>query len=361
MNRGTITGYLTRTFLTRVLSVLLALSALLQLLDLLDAASTVLERGLGAGGLLEYTALRLPLVIERVVPLAVLIGSLSTLWSFASTNEIVAMRSVGMTPYQIMGGLLPAAVAVALGHFILGDQIAPRAERTFLSWWAASTPPAEKADDDDDKPKPVWFRLGDHVVRIGSIAEDGKSFQSLEMVARDANGLATDLVSATRGDHGPDGWRIYDVSRTHLGDPIRMTHDDVLGWDMDLSPNNMIDLRKPTENISFQRLLRLVRGTWAGGESPAFYATRLHSTYAAPLASLVMLLLAAPVAHGMRRRGGAMGSLALGTAVGLCFLLISGILGAMGQAGTLPPLIAVWGPLVFFTAVGGAIMIHIEE
>lgn len=358
MNRSTITRYLTRTFLVRVLSVLLALSALLQLLDLLDAASTVLERGLGGGGLVYYTMIRLPMVVERVVPLAVLIGSLSTLWTFASTNEIVAMRSVGMTPYQIMGALLPAALVVAIGHFLLADQVAPRAERSFVTWWAATELPSEAKDD--DPVKPVWFRLGDDVVRIATIADDGRTIEGLEMVSRDAQGKATGLMSAARGEHGPDGWRLYDVVRTRIAEPPRVTHEDSTKWDVELSPGNMIDLRKPTENISFNRLLRIVRGSWAGGESPSFYATRLHSTYAAPLASLVMLLLAAPVAHGMRRRGGAMGSLALGTVIGLIFLLSSGILSSMGQAGALPAVVAVWSPLIFFAAIGGAIMVYVE-
>lgn len=358
MNRRTITRYLTRTFLVRVLSVLFALSALLQLLDLLDAASTVLERGLGGGGLAYYTMIRLPLVMERVVPLAVLIGSLSTLWTFASTNEIVAMRSVGMTPYQIMGALLPAALVIAIAHLIMADQVAPRAERAFVSWWTATELPSEKKDD--APAKPVWFRLGDHVIRIAGIAEDGKHIEGVEMVTRDADGRATGLLTAVHGDHGPDGWHLSGVVRTEIGEPLRVTREDSTRWDVDLSPHNMIDLRKPTESIPFQRLLRIVRGSWAGGESPAFYATRLHSTYAAPLASLVMLLLAAPVAHGMRRRGGAMGSLALGTVIGLVFLLSSGILNSMGQAGALPPVLAVWSPLILFAAIGGAIMVYVE-
>ncbi|MFV3073226.1 LPS export ABC transporter permease LptG [Niveispirillum fermenti] len=357
-HRSTITRYLTRTFLIRVLSVLIALSALLQLLDLLDAASTVLERGLGAGGLMHYTIIRLPMVVERIVPLAVLIGSLSTLWTFASTNEIVAMRSVGMTPYQIMGALLPAALIVAIGHFLLADQVAPRAERAFVTWWNETALPDEGADD--EPAKPVWFRLHGSIMRVASIAEDGRRFEGLEVVDRDAAGRATALMSAQSGEYVDRVWRLTGVVRTHIGDPVRVEHDDGMVWDVSLSPGNMVDLSKPMENISIHRLIRIVRGTWAGGESPAFYATRLHSTYAAPLASLVMLLLAAPVAHGMRRRGGAMGSMALGTVIGLVFLLSAGILGSMGQAGVLPPLIAVWAPLLLFAAIGGAIMVYVE-
>jgi lipopolysaccharide export system permease protein len=32
----------------------------------------------------------------------------------------------------------------------------------------------------------------------------------------------------------------------------------------------------------------------------------------------------------------------------------------MGQAGAMPPWIAVWSPVLLFTAIGGAIMVHVE-
>lgn len=353
---NTITRYLTRTFLIRVLSVLAALSALLQLLDLLDAASSVLERGGGILDILRYVSLRLPMIVERLVPLAVLIGSLSTLWTFAATNEFVAMRSVGMTPYQIMGAMLPAAVLLAAFHFLIADQIAPRSERAFVTWWNSTTEPGEEPE----APKPIWFRLGNAVVGIQDTGDDGLSLTGLELVERDEKGRATLILQAEKGVWQGGAWMLSGVSRTRVGTPLEVEKLASLRWQAPLTPANLVELRVPTESISVNRLLRILHGAWAGSQSPAYYATRLHSTYAGPLASLVMLLLAAPVAHGLRRRGGAMGSVALGVVVGLTFLLSSGILGSMGQAGALPPWVAVWSPLLFFTAVGGAIMVHVE-
>lgn len=354
---NTITRYLTRTFLVRVLSVLFALSALLQLLDLLDAASSVLQRGGGAGDLIRYTVLRMPMIVERVVPLAVLIGSLSTLWSFAATNEFVAMRSVGMTPYQIMGALMPAALVVAGLHFLLTDQIAPRSERAFVTWWASTQDPE---GDEAAKPEPIWFRLGNAVVGLSDIGDDGQSLKGLEYVERDSRGKATLILQAKNGVWQDGKWQLSGVSRTRVGTPLVVDQLPALEWTPPLTPANLIELKAPTQSISVNRLLRILHGAWAGSQSQAYYATRLHATYAGPLGSLVMLLLAAPVAHGLRRRGGAMGSLALGVVIGLAFLLSSGILSSMGQAGAMPPWIAVWSPVLLFTAIGGAIMVHVE-
>jgi len=353
---GTIARYMTRIFVVRCLSVLIALAALLQLLDLLDAASDVLERGGGVADIGRYALLRLPVTVERLVPLAVLIGSLSTLWSLAQTNEIVAMRSVGLTPYQLLLALVPAAAAVAVFHLVLSDQISPRAERAFLDWWAATEPPSEEAEEQ----RPLWFRIGDTVVSVDRVQDEGQRLEGVRVFERDPAGALTARLAAGSAEFGPDGWTLRDGSVVAVNVGADRTVFARRDWPVPLHPANVVELTQPIENIPLMRLRSILRGNWSGSQSPAFYQTRLHERYSGPLASLVMLLLAAPVAHGIRRRGGAPGGLALGIVIGLIFLLADGMMAALGESGVMPPLLAAWGPTLFFAAVGGAILVHVE-
>ncbi|WP_162937445.1 LPS export ABC transporter permease LptG [Indioceanicola profundi] len=353
---GVIARYMTRIFLARCLAVLVALAALLQLLDLLDAASAVLERGGGFLDLGRYAALRLPVMLERLVPLAVLIGSLVTLWGLAQNNEVVAMRSAGLTPYQLLWALVPAAAAVAVFHLILADQIAPRAERAFFTWWAATEPPGDEPRKED----PLWLRVGENVVSAQRVREDGQRLEDVRIFVRDEDGRVTERLTASVAVFTPSGWQLEQATRVDLRNDARLERFDELAWDVRLHPANVVELTQPVQNIPFLRLRSILRGQWSGNQSPAYYQTRLHETYSGPLASLVMLLLAAPVAHGLRRRGGAQGALALGISIGLVFLLADGLLVALGEAGVLPPVLAAWGPTLFFTAVGGAILVYVE-
>lgn len=353
---GVISAYMTRMFLSRCLAVLVALAALLQLLDLLDAASVVLERGGGALDIGYYVLLRLPVMVERIVPLAVLIGSLATLWALAQNNEVVAMRSAGLTPYQLLGALLPAAVAVAVFHLILSDQIAPRAERAFLSWWTATTPAAERQDDG----KPLWFRVGESVVTAQRMEDEGQRLLDVRIYTRDPMGRVVERLTADEAAYMDPGWVLRGATRVDLRGEAQVERIAELDWPVRLHPANVVELTRPIESIPLMRLRSILRGDWAGKQSPTYYETRLHETYSGPLASLVMLLLAAPVAHGMRRRGGAQGSLALGVIIGLLFLLTDGLMAALGQAGVMPPALAAWAPTLFFAAVGGAILVHVE-
>ncbi|HYC04525.1 MAG TPA: LPS export ABC transporter permease LptG [Azospirillaceae bacterium] len=356
--RGILVSYLSRQFLTRVLAALFAFTALLQLLDLLDAASDVLERGGGVGDIAYYALLRLPVIMDRVLPLAVLMGALLTLLGLAQNNEIVALKSAGLTPYRLLGVLAPAAVGIGLFHFVLADQVVPRAERAFLSWWQESNPPGEEAE----RGKPVWLRAGGTILRVDRVLDRGRRLEGVELYPRDAAGRMQERITAGAATFEDGAWTLIGAQRVGLraGGGTEIRREARLPWDLTLHPTNVVEVAAPTEKVPAHRLRTILSGDWSGSNSPAYYRTRLHKTYSGPLASLIMLLLAAPVAHGMRRSGNLAGGLTVGIVAGLLYLLTDGMLAALGEAGAMPAAMAAWGPTALFASIGAAIMVHVE-
>jgi lipopolysaccharide export system permease protein len=354
----TLSHYLTRLFLTRTLAALLVFASLLQLLDLLDNASTVLARGGGAGELAHYAALRLPMIVERVIPLAVLVGSLLTLWSMAQHNEVVALRAAGLTPYRMVGILMPAALIVAATHFLVADQVAPRSERAFLDWWATTAP---DADNEPTTPRRIWLRVSGTVVSAERVRERGRALDGVLIYQRDAIGRITARTEAASATYADGTWTLHDGETTDVtaSGGTRQSFAIRL-WDAPLSPANVLDVASPPENISQAKLNNILHGTWSGTQSPAYYRTRLYGGYSGPLASLTMVLLAAPVAHGMRRRGTMTGGLIIGVVTGLLFLVFNGLMMALGEANVVPALLAAWAPTLIFSAFAGAVMVHLE-
>lgn len=234
---GVISTYLSRIFLVRCFAVLIALGALIQLLDLLDATSVVLARGGGAGDLIRYASLRLPSMLERLVPLAVLIGSLSTLWGLAQNNEVVAMRSAGVTPYQLLGALLPAAAAVGIFHLILADQIVPRTERAFVDWWSTTEPVGEEPRVE----KPLWLRVGDSVVSAQRVRENGERLEDVRIFTRDAEGRVIARLAAQEAVWTRAGWQLREATRIDLRGAAQLERMAEMEWPVRLHPANVVE------------------------------------------------------------------------------------------------------------------------
>ncbi|HYH19632.1 MAG TPA: LPS export ABC transporter permease LptG [Azospirillum sp.] len=356
----TLAAYFTRAFAGRFLAVLLAFAALFQLLDLLDKASAVLERGRGMADVLTYVGLRLPMFLNQLVPLAVLIGALTAFMSLAQHNEIVALRSVGASPWRLLRVLLPTVAVIAALHVLLMDQIVPRAEQSLQEWWAAR--PASAAETAEPA-GPVWIRVGADIASIAAVHDGGRRLDGVTIVLRDGEGLAIGRLIAREARWQDGDWTLHEVDTlTILPNGVqRAGHRDRMPWPDGPAPENVAFVANPTEFLSVRRILAIMEGAWSGTRNRAYYETRVQKAFSIPASSFVMLLLAQPALHGIRRSTVFGSGMAIGLGLGLLFLVFQGFLAALAEADTLPPALAVWLPLALFACIGGAVLLYLEE
>ncbi|CAO3433260.1 LptF/LptG family permease [Azospirillum doebereinerae] len=357
----TFVQYVSKAFVGRFLAVLLAFAGLLQLLDLLDKMSTVLERGQGAADLLSYVGLRLPLFVNQLVPLAVLIGALTVFLSLAQRNEIVALRSVGASPWRFLGLLGPAVTVIVLLHGLLLDQGVPRAELALQDWWAERPPARERTEA---PAKPVWMLAGAGagIVSIATVEDKGRRLAGVTIVPRDDGGQATGRTVARSAEWEDGRWTLRDAEVLIMRNGTqKMEHQDALPWPEGPSPANVAFAANPTQFLPLQRILSILEGDWSGTRHRAYYETQMQKSFAIPASSFVMLLLAQPALHGIRRSRRFGSGIAVGLVLGLTFLLCQGLLSALGEANTLPPAVAAWFPPVLFAVIGGAVLVSLEE
>ena len=97
----TLTWYLARTFIVRILAVLVMLVLILMMLDLLTTSADILAYpGNGQGELLHYVGLRVPQLIARFLPYSVLLATIITLATFNQNSEVVAMKAAGLSAHR---------------------------------------------------------------------------------------------------------------------------------------------------------------------------------------------------------------------------------------------------------------------
>lgn len=346
----TLARYLGRLFVARFLTVLAGLAAVLQLVDLMDRSDEIVERGLGAAGMVRYALLRLPLVTAPAVPIAILAAAVLTFAALAWRGEIAAMRAAGVAVGRLVSWLLPAALAAALLGLVVADRLAPVADDAFAGWWAA-TDPAPGAGGR------VWFRAGLDVVGA-RVAAGGHRLEDVELYRRDAAGRLVQVVWAPAAWWRDGGWWLAEAETRGTGGTAAAVV--ALRWPQGVPPANLRQLARREPVLSSATMRKILDGDWAGDRPPEVYRQRLARAGARPVMGPVMILLATPVARGLRRNGGVPAGMAVGLAAGLSYLLLDGILAALGEAGLLPPLLAAWLAHAVFASLGGAMLLHAE-
>jgi lipopolysaccharide export system permease protein len=86
----------------------------------------------------------------------------------------------------------------------------------------------------------------------------------------------------------------------------------------------------------------------------------VQRSFSHPLGAVVMLLLATPIALANFRSGRGGLFVAASVGAGLCFLVVDGMLSAMGESGAVAPFFAAWAAPMIFGVLGVTALLKLE-
>jgi lipopolysaccharide export system permease protein len=251
---------------------------------------------------------------------------------------------------------LPVAFVVMAVDFSCAQLIAPRTDPVLADWWQATTPVADRK-----VPGPRSFRAGDDLVIAAGASADGRVLNTVKIYRRDKTGKLIERIEAPSAAYArATGWTLNNpVIARFNGEQVNVTPASRMSWPSPLHRQDVqalfADSPVPTAATARRALLN------GGGDRPStFYETRLLGAFAGPIVSLVMLLLSAPVALANFRSGQGAMLLTGGLASGLIFLVVNGLLSALGEGGSLSPILAVWGGPVIFAALAIYALVVLE-
>lgn len=356
--------YLSRQMALKMFWVLLAFTSLMQLIDLLGASTDIIERGQGAFGFGKYILLRMPVTMQHMVPISTLLGAALTFYGLAQSSEMIALRSSGQTPYRAVFMLVPLALFIGVAYYLATDQIVPRADKAFVSWWESTTPDgAEQADDETTQNQEVWARTTYSVIRILGHFDGGKQLEGVTVYALDREQQLAERIQAKTAKWERDGtWTLSGVDRYISNNGRSSTFSmSAMTWKTALTPASVLELANPEVSISTSGSRRVIKGRAAGSRSGDYYQLQLQKAYLTLFAPLIMLILAAPVAAGLRRSGTTSRNFGYAVIAGFTFLLMDGILLSLGEAHIIPKFAAAWATAILFTAGGIWVLLKLEN
>jgi lipopolysaccharide export LptBFGC system permease protein LptF len=104
--------------------------------------------------------------------------------------------------------------------------------------------------------------------------------------------------------------------------------------------------------MRYRALARYVERLSRTGYPVAELATALAGKPAAAAQTIVLACLALPFAFSIGRRGTLTG-IGVGLAAGMLFLIVASLFSRLGEVGSVPPLLAAWGPDLIFVLFAG--------
>jgi lipopolysaccharide export system permease protein len=351
--------YMARMFLTRCLAVLAALVVVLMTLDLLGESGKILRvPGNGDAELWRYVSLRIPQLIARFLPFAVLLGTLITLATLNQNSEVVSMKAAGISAHQIIAPLVVASLAIAALSFAFNERVVTRATETLSNWEKVDYGPVPR--DSGMRPN-VSARFGDDLLFVKEVrtAAATPELRGISIYDRDYETLKR-IVTAKRGTYDGKAWRLEDAELFDV-DTGLTTKASILLYGEGLDPTQFTLANVSADEQDFPTLRNSVEQLKLAGRPTAELESGLWHKLSGPLSVVLMPLLAGVAAFGLARSGQLFLRAVIGMALGFAYFVADNFALAMGNLGAYPPLIAAWAPFLLFLLIGEAVLIRTEE
>lgn len=355
---NTFDRYLSRQFLGIFGICLGALFILWMLLDLNDNLSDFSGAQNKFTSVVSFYVLRSPAILLVLLPYTLLLANIYCLGKLSKSNEIIAMVQSGTGILRLSLPLIFAGCWCSILLLGLNYQWAPHAEgkRNDLIALAQGRPIIEA--------KNVLFRAPDsnRLWMVGTFPQNflkGEPLQNVEVTTINPDrSIKTRIHSASASyDKNTRVWTFHNplISRFEPGRApmYEQVNEPWIRKTWKETPAQIIKPGLSVEYLGIPELKSWLISPLAKqmtANLPA-YLTHWHYRWALPITCLVTVLLAVPLSIHFSRRGGGSG-IFLAVVLSVMMLFISTITLALGESGSLAPILAAWLPNILFAGLG---------
>ncbi|KPF80409.1 LPS export ABC transporter permease LptG [alpha proteobacterium AAP81b] len=346
-------------FLVRTAAFLFALVLILQSLDLLGESGRILAApGNSEADLWHYVTLRTPQIIQLFLPFSVLLATLITLATLNQNSEVVIFKAAGISAHQILAPLFVAALGIAAINFAFNERIATKATATLKAW---SGNDYRKGAANAKPLADRWVRGGDDLFRAVSVTGSGAATELGKVTVYDRiDNRLVRIVTAATARPIAGGWRLAPVTIFDVAGG-RLTRQPSLDLATEVVPRQFTTAKVEPSFIPLWDLVPQIAEQRAAGKPVDTLIAAAWHKLAGPLSAVLMPLLGAVAAFGLARSGRLFIRAVIGMFLGFGFFVADNFMLAMGNFGTVPPLMAAWAPFLLFLLIGEAVLIRTEE
>ena len=356
----TLTVYLAKMFVTRILAVLVMLVLVLMMMDLLSESGKVLAaEGNGQAELLTYASLRVPQLIARFLPYSVLLATLITLVGLNQHSEVIAMKAAGLSAHQVLAPLVLTAAVVSLGSFAFNERVVTRATATLKAWQANEYGPIPR---DSGVRANVYVTDGPNILTAASVTGEGAAMtmQGVTYYTRSEGGMIVERLTAPTARYANPGWRLEQVRRFEVqGANSSALPSLVVG--RGVTPQQIELAKVDPETKSFMTLTDSIARYEDAGRNSDELRTGWWHKLSGPLSAMLMPILGSIAAFGLARSGQLFLRALIGMALGFAYFVVDNAAMAMGGFGGYPPFLAAFAPFFLFLLIGETMLIRTEE
>jgi len=343
-------NYVAREFLKLMGLSLVTFVSLFIIVDCFEKIDRLVRAQLGATEFLEYLLFKLPFAIGQVLPAAVLLGIMLTFGLMSRSHETMAIRTSGLDILSLIRPTIIYSGAVALLLLALNLYLIPWSQGQLDLFW--QTQVDKKPPRNLHNLEHFWYKGDQAIYNIVMFRKDIQTLEGVKIYLFDRQFHLVQIIAAARAQWQEDHWRFFDGYVQFFDAAGAVTGEKFQQRDLVLTehPKDFADLEKKVTEMDVNELYRYTSRLERDGYKSTPYRVDLYSRFSLSLTPLILVILGLGLALRHERiHLTAMVAVGLGLIFG--YWLFFGFCASFGQAGSIPPLLAVIAPHLAFGTV----------
>jgi len=353
-----LTRYILREFIKIFAIVLLAFVLIYVLVDFFERIDNFIEAGTKLRYMMIYILFKLPLIIDQMVPVAVLLGTIITLGLLARGNEIIALKASGVAPVRLILPLLILAMFIGLISLINSESIVPYTNRRFNTIWKVHV--KKESPGFTYKYESLWYKRQDAIYNIRTFDVVAKTLVRVVINQFDRDFRIKQRIHARRAVWKVGGWHFLNgtVKQRQQDGSYTVSTFSEMTFPLYETPDDFKKGVKPSDEMGFRELRRYAQKIEREGYSARIYWVDMHIKLAFPCISLIMSLVGAALSLRKEKGRGVAAGIGIGFAIVALYLVTFELFRTLGYTGILPPVVAAWASNILFAAVGTCMFLY---
>ncbi len=324
--------------------------------DILSHLDDLLRNHTGIIVLYQYYLTNLPIIFAQTSPMAILLATIYNFGKLNRTNELIAMRSSGLSLWQLITPVLIIGILLSFTVFLANEKLIPQAQAKVESLKTKIKGEKNARPKEQVIHNLTFYGLGNKLFFVNSFDTKNNIMEGISILEHDPIQNLVSKITARRGDYRDGLWTFYEYSRYNFDSSGQITEDSEYFPEQIMyiteTPNDFLQQRKRME---FMSILQLEDYIWRLRKSGAVSALRnlaveLYSRYASSLTGLILVLIGMPFSFVIKKRDNIFSSFGICIGISFLYYVLNAVSLSMGKNGLIPPMLAVWAvPIIFIS------------
>jgi lipopolysaccharide export system permease protein len=359
----TLGRYFAMRFFGAVMAVFAGVFVLIVLIDYIELMRRASDVPNVSPLMVAMTSLyRVPQLMERMLPFAILIGAMGCYLTLSRRLELVVARAAGMSAWQFVAPAVIVALLIGVAATAIYNPLSAvmreRSKRLEADIFGESPTSGFKQTGSS-----FWVRQrsadGQAIINATSSLQQGAGLGGITIFTFDQAGHFRQRIEAKSAVLEPGHWRLEQARAFAAGTPPQ-DHDSYL-LNTNLTNEQVRESFATPETVPFWQLPSYIGIAEHAGLVAAGYRLQYQLLMARPFLLVAMVLVAASVSLRFFRFGGVQQMVLGGVAAGFLLYVLSKVTEDLSKAELMHPVAAAWLPVLAGSLTGFVVLLYQED